>query len=236
LTFFSGAAILRRTLAPGDWMTSRTAQSPVPLTPEPAGWQAQKSASTRLQIVEAALRCFVEHGYGGTTTTEIIAKAGLSRGAMLHHFPTKTDVVRAAVEHLHAKRLKAFRKAIDQLPHDATRARRALEAYLDHVRHPLYAAFLELWIAARTDPELRSILQPAHEAFEREWNRIAQDLWPESGESGASFDLVLDLVRCMMDGIAVRGLTGDLGGREQRIVSFLEARLSEPASLRPGAP
>ncbi len=208
-------------------MNSRPAHTTLPPEPEPTGWQAQKSASTRLQIVEAALRCFVEHGYGGTTTTEIIAKAGLSRGAMLHHFPSKTDVVRAAVEHLHSKRLKAFRKAIEQLPRDESRARKALEAYLDHVRHPLYAAFLELWIAARTDPELEAILKPAHEAFEREWYRIAQDLWPGRRGSEASFDLVLDLVRCMMDGIAVRGLTGDLGGREQRLVSYLEERLRE---------
>lgn len=210
-------------------MASRPDPTPEPLSTEPAGWQAQKSASTRLQVVEAALQCFVELGYAGTTTTEIVEKAGLSRGAMLHHFPAKTDVVRAAVEHLHAKRLKAFRKAIDQLPHDATRGRRALEAYLDHVRHPLYAAFLELWIAARTDPELQSILKPAQDAFEREWYSIAQDLWLERSDSDANVNLVLDLVRCMMDGIAVRNLTHDLRGREQRLVEYLDARLRELA-------
>src|SRR5512145_425950 len=96
---------------------------------EGAGWQAQKSASTRLQIVEAALRCFVELGYARTTTTVIAEKAGLSRGAMLHHFPSKLDIVRAAVEHLHAKRLKAFRKSIDRLARDDSRARKSLEAY-----------------------------------------------------------------------------------------------------------
>ena len=49
--------------------------------PVPAGWQAQKSASTRLQIVESALRCVVDLGYSCTTTTVIAEKAGLSRGA-----------------------------------------------------------------------------------------------------------------------------------------------------------
>lgn len=107
-------------------MTPRYPQAPEPAEPEPSGWQAQKSASTRLQIVEAALRCFVDLGYSGTTTTVIAEKAGLSRGAMLHHFPSKIDIVRAAVEHLHAKRLKAFRKAIDKMPRDETRPRRAM--------------------------------------------------------------------------------------------------------------
>src|SRR4026209_1438100 len=93
---------------------------------EPSGWQAQKSASTRLQIVEAAFRGFGELGDSGTPPTVIANKAGLPRGAMLHHFPSKIDIVRAAVEHLHAKRLKAFRKSIDRLPADASRPRRAL--------------------------------------------------------------------------------------------------------------
>ena len=97
---------------------------------------------------------------------------------MLHHFPSKIDIVRAAVEHLHAKRLKAFRKAIDRMPRDETRVRKALEAYLEHVKHPMYVAFLELWIAARTDPELQAILKPAQEAFEQEWYRTAVDLFP----------------------------------------------------------
>jgi AcrR family transcriptional regulator len=217
-------------------MEPRTPQAPEPAEQEPAGWQAQKSASTRLQIVEAALRCFVELGYSGTTTTVIAEKAGLSRGAMLHHFPSKIDIVRAAVEHLHAKRLKAFRKSIDKMPRDGTRPRKALEAYLDHVKHPMYVAFLELWIAARTDPELKGILQPAQEAFESEWYRTAVDLWPEWSDSGENFDLALDLVRYVMDGIAVSFLTHDLGDRERRMVSYLEGRMRElakpPASAK----
>jgi len=201
---------------------------------EPSGWQAQKSASTRLQIVEAALKCCVDLGYSGMTTTVIAEKAGLSRGAMLHHFPSKIDIVRAAVEHLHAKRLKAFRKAIDKMPRDETRVRKALEAYLDHVKHPMYVAFLELWIAARTDPELKAILTPAQEAFEQEWYRTAVDLFPEWRDSGTNFDLALDLVHYVMDGIAVNFLTHDLGEHERRMVGYLEDRLRE-LSKRPPA-
>ena len=59
-----------------------------------SGWQAQKSAATRKLILESAIRCFVELGYAGTTTTAIAQKAGLSRGAMLHHFPSRLAVVR----------------------------------------------------------------------------------------------------------------------------------------------
>ena len=212
-------------------MKSRTREAAVAAAaPEPAGWQAQKSASTRLQIVESALSCVVDLGYSCTTTTVIAEKAGLSRGAMLHHFPSKIDIVRAAVEHLHAKRLKAFRKAIDKLPRDETRVRRALEAYFEHVKHPMYVAFLELWIASRTDPELQSILKPAQEAFEREWYKTAVDLFPEWEGSGANFDIALDLVHYVMDGLAVSLLTHEIGEHERRMVGYLEDRLRELSS------
>jgi AcrR family transcriptional regulator len=205
-------------------------------TPGPAGWQAQKSASTRLQIVESALRCVVDLGYGCTTTTVIADKAGLSRGAMLHHFPSKIDIVRAAVEHLHAKRLKAFRKAIDKLPRDGTRVRRALEAYFEHVRHPMYVAFLELWVASRTDPELQGILKPAQDAFEREWYKTAVDLFPEWRGSGENFDIALDLVHYVMDGLAVSLLTHDMGEHERRMIRYLEDRLHELAGHKQATP
>jgi len=194
---------------------------------EGSGWQAQKSASTRLQIVEAALRCFVELGYARTTTTVIAEKTGLSRGAMLHHFPSKIDIVRAAVEHLHAKRLKAFRKSIDRLARDDTRARKSLEAYWEHVRHPMYVAFLELWVAARTDPELAAILAPAQESFEREWHRTAVDLFPEWKDAQENFEVALDLVQFVMDGLAVSFPTHDRGDQDKRLLAYLETQIHE---------
>jgi AcrR family transcriptional regulator len=73
---------------------------------QPASWQARKNASTRLQIIEATLRCFSRLGGFSTTAPAIAAEAGLSRGAMLHHFPSRQDLIRAAVERLHATFIK----------------------------------------------------------------------------------------------------------------------------------
>ena len=47
----------------------------------PVGWQAQKSASTRTQIIESAIKCLVELGYARTTTAVIADKAGLFQAA-----------------------------------------------------------------------------------------------------------------------------------------------------------
>ena len=111
--------------------------APQPAGPGDSGWQARKSAATRDQIIAAAIRCIVESSYSKTTTMKIAEKAGLSRGATLHHFPSKMDIIRAAVDYLHDKRLQAFRRSVRELPKDADRVRLAVDAYWAHVNHPI---------------------------------------------------------------------------------------------------
>ena len=71
-------------------------------------WQQTKSENTRTSILEGALDCFHELGYSNTTTEKVANKAGVSRGAMLHHFPSKRELVRASVNYLNEKRLQLF--------------------------------------------------------------------------------------------------------------------------------
>jgi AcrR family transcriptional regulator len=199
---------------------------------EPSGWQAQKSAATRNLIIEAAIRCFIELGYASTTTTRIAQMAGLSRGAMLHHFPSKIDIVRAAVDHLHAKRLEAFRNSIASIPGDADRVRLGLGAYWKHVNHPMFVAFFELSVAARTDPELEAILGPAQTAFEAAWHQTALELFPEWRSDRKAFDVALELTRYVMEGMAVNFLTQERTRRDEQVLDYLEEQLR---SLRPPA-
>ena len=75
--------------------------------------QSLKSAQTRARVIEATIRCIVKVGYANTTTPQVAAEAGLSRGAMLHHFENGAAVIKAAIVELHEKRLRAFRRAAD---------------------------------------------------------------------------------------------------------------------------
>ncbi len=192
-----------------------------------AGWQAQKSASTRNLIIDAAIRCFVDLGYARTTTTAIAERAGLSRGAMLHHFPSKIDIVRAAVDHLHAKRLKALRKSMMRPAVESDRVRQGVDAYWAHVKHPMFVAFFELSVAARTDAELASILRPAQEAFERDWNEATLDVFPEWHGNKDAFELGLDLSRYLLEGMAISFLTHKETERDKRVLQYLEEKLRE---------
>lgn len=214
-------------------MTPRSQPRPRDTDVQPGNWQARKSASTRLQIVEATLRCFVKLGYSHTTTPAIAEEAGLSRGAMLHHFPSRVDVVRAAVLHLHAKRLVAFRAAVDGLPAGANRAHAALRAHWEQLRHPLYSVFIELYVAARTDPELADILGPADAAFVRELRATAVEVVPEWRDRGRNFDLGYNLAICALQGLALNMLRKPATEPDEAFLRYLEERVDE---LARGAP
>lgn len=225
----------------------RSTQKAAPKPQAEFGRQAQKSASTRKLIVEAALECLIKHGYSQTTTPKIAEVAGLSRGAMMHHFSNRLTVIQAAIEYLHSKRLRAFRRAVSSLPEDKPHLHDALVAYWRQVTHPLFVAFHELSVASRTDAELEKILRPAKDAFYREWYRLAVDLFPEWQSDKKSFDLALSLVQTTLEGMALSRLSSTVDeAAEARLIAYLEECLralmpaemqsSKRYSRRAGAP
>lgn len=204
------------------------------------GRQALKSASTRAQIVEAAIRCLVKYGYAHTTTPRIAEEAGVSRGAMTHHFASRLHVIQAAIEHLHQKRLRAFRRAAVGVPGQPERAHDALMGYWQHVTHPLFVAFHELTVAARTDPELDHILKKARRDFYQEWYSLAIALFPEWQSNPKNFNLALSLTQNLLEGMAISQLSGDLTEETRdALLQYLEEQLlalspaTNPAAANP---
>ena len=80
--------------------------------------KAERSAATRVRLLDATIDCLIELGWSGTSTTEVVRRAGVSRGAQVHHYPTKEDLVLAAVEHLCTRRMGEYREAVQRLPAD----------------------------------------------------------------------------------------------------------------------
>ncbi len=195
--------------------------------PGETGWQAQKSAATRKQIISAAIRCIVESSYSKTTMMKISEKAGMSRGATLHHFPSKMDIIRAAVDYLHEKRLQAFRRSIKDIPKHADMAHLAVQAYSAQLNHPIYVALFELSVAARTDKKLKKILVPAQLAFDREWYQTAWDLFPEWHSDRKAFDLALNLCQQLMEGMAISNFTHPRKTDTQQLLNYLEEKVGE---------
>jgi AcrR family transcriptional regulator len=152
----------------------------------------------RLRLMEATVDCLVELGWAGTTTTVVSQRAGVSRGAQLHHFPTKQDLVVAAVGHLTERRRDDMRLEAADLPSGTGRTRAILEILSKQFTSPVFFAALELWVAARTDAELRESVAPLERRVGRETHAYALELLAVDEAKGDNRQIVqatLDLLR-----------------------------------------
>jgi AcrR family transcriptional regulator len=137
--------------------------------------QQDRSRVTQRRLLDATVSCLVEVGWAGTTTTLVAERAGVSRGAQLHHYPTKEALVLAAVAHLAERRseeLEAETADVPGLPLPQ-RVDRVVDLLSAVYVGPLFLAALELWVAARTDPALRTTLVPLEARFGRNLHRFA---------------------------------------------------------------
>ena len=116
--------------------------------------QAQRSAQMRARLLDATVQCLVENGYAGTSTHRVVERAGVTRGAQVHHFRSKEDLVVAAIEHLAEQRTQAAIRDIARVKATADPVSAAFDYLWDSHQGPIFAATVELWIAARTDPAL----------------------------------------------------------------------------------
>ncbi len=125
--------------------------------------QDERSAETRRRLMDATVDCLYERGYVGTTTTEIATRAGVSRGAQLHHFPHKDELVISALNYVFNRRIEELHALTAERPPGDREAR--LIAFIDLLwpicKGPTFYAWLELVVASRTDPALKSAVRAA---------------------------------------------------------------------------
>jgi len=193
--------------------------------PKPRRTQEERRATTRAALLDATIDCLIEDGYADTTTNKIVARAGVSRGAQVHHFPTKAELVAESIRHLAAKRTEELRDEIADLPGGAKR----LDAALDLIWHqhsgPLFAAAMELWVAARTDTELRDHLLAVERSIIADVWAGAEDLFGEAAKS-KEFRGNIETAMATMRGIALlTAVTGNGDGGGERLWRAARARL-----------
>jgi AcrR family transcriptional regulator len=166
--------------------------------------QAERTAATRAALLEATVECLVSQGFGGTTTTEVAHRAGVSPGALLHHFPTKADLLCAAVGHLFERRQAEFRKAMANLEPGADRAEAGIDLLWSMFSGPAFIAWLELWVAARCDPALADAVVRLDREFMSGSEGIFRELFAD--EVAARPDLArvgVGLVYALLGGCAL---------------------------------
>jgi len=177
--------------------------------------QEERSAETRTRLLEATIESLIEVGYASTTTTGVCVRAGVSRGAQVHHFPRKQDLVVAAVAHLAAKHVPVLQERAAVVAPEADRVGAVVDLVAETFAGPLFTAALELWIAARTDAELHAALIP----FERGAGRGLVQLWRAIAGDLAEhprFDAVLELSLHLARGMALQKILRDDDGARRR--------------------
>lgn len=169
--------------------------------------QAERSARTQAALLDATVESLIELGYGRTTTTEIAHRAGLSLGALLHHYPTKADLLVAAVGHVLERRQAEFRKAMADLDMGRDRLDAAIDLLWTGFSGPTFVAYAELWVAARTDDQLRPAVAAMSDQFTASSRDLFGELFPPDEYPDAGFLADgMGFAFAVMDGVALRAL------------------------------
>lgn len=167
--------------------------------------QAERRAATRSALLDATVSCLTELGYAGTTTALICERAGLSRTAHLHHYGSRAALVSAGVAHLADQQVSDLLTRAEALPRGAQRTARALDLMWEAFTSPLFRTAVDLWAAARTDPQLRRELVPVEHAMDREIMRLCERIFPDLA-GRPDFERLMDFMLSTIRGLAVRDL------------------------------
>ena len=100
------------------------------------------------------MRCLAEFGYAATSTPLVAKLAKVSRGSLLHQFPTKTDLMLAVADHASQGRGAKVRETLAPYPDGPDRFMHGVDAVWASLHTPAAIALMEITIAARSDPEL----------------------------------------------------------------------------------
>jgi AcrR family transcriptional regulator len=166
--------------------------------------QQERSATTQARLRAATYECLVEIGYAQTTTREVLRRSGVSRGAMLHHYPKRDDLLAAAVEEVIDRHLAAFRDALELSADAPPDAETLLERMWDVLSGPTYHAWLDLVAASRTDDSLRAKVKAVNQRFDQRVEAIYRERFPGRGSFvGAQFAFAV------LQGLAVSSIYED---------------------------
>jgi AcrR family transcriptional regulator len=193
-------------------------------TTRPRRSQAERSATTREALLDATVACLIEDGYASTTTSRVAERAGVSRGAHLHHFQTRTALVAAAIEHLSRRRGAELYAAAEKLPTGRGRIAAGLDLLWESYASPLFQAALDLWANGRTDPELHEHLIDVERVLDRQTIELARTIFPEAA-GHAEFERLVESTIAMIRGLALLDTLHPGGERNRAQWPFARALL-----------
>ena len=213
-------------------LSGRTVADMVATQPRTRRTQAERRSHTRRVLIDATLASLSELGYPATTTLEVERRAGVSRGARLHHFPTKAALLSGALDFLCDQLSERYAPAFAASPsrkQERQRIRAGLHELFTLFQHPYYVAVLELSVAARTDKELQAQLRRVSERSRTLALDAAKKMFPVLRPSDA--ERLVETIRVAFVGLRMQeGVTADKRHTEL-VLSVLEDTIVQRIKL-----
>jgi AcrR family transcriptional regulator len=195
------------------------------------GSHQKRGLQTRQRLLDATIATLIDKGYSATSMPALCERAGLSRGAQLHHFPTKIELLTAAVEHLMAARHADLREMMRGLP-QADRAERFVDELWRIYSGDTFYAFLELAVAARSDDKLRRALIDVNERFYIEAHDTLRELLHLDEASAPLVPAMARFVTSFMDGVAVNRILDDDDALSEATLALFKQTISTFLALQ----
>ena len=171
----------------------------------------------RARLLDATVDCLVAGGYAELSTNDVVRRAGVSRGALAHHFPTKAELVAAAGTRLIEQRAADFRATFRALPARKRTVAQALDLLWSYYEGPPFAALLELIVAARTNPDLRAVLADGPDQIADAASEVFTDLFPQIADNPYAEQMVRATL-AVFAGLALQMIVdGDRAGHHRAL-------------------
>ncbi|KJK48311.1 hypothetical protein UK23_17420 [Lentzea aerocolonigenes] len=185
-----------------------------------SGVRAAQREATRQRIVQTAVDLLVERGLAATTTVEVQRAGGFSRGALLHHFPTREAMLGATIRLLMEHNEAAVRQAEAEVPAGPDRIERAIRVLCASMVRPAFVAELELWAAARTDPALREVLRDEEKRARTDLYRVIDGVFGADLVAHERYPVVAALTVQFLRGLAISDVLRGERGTERLITDW----------------
>ena len=171
----------------------------------------------RDRILEAAVSSLIELGSTRTTTLEVQRRAEVSRGALLHHFPTHASLLASTVAELIKRNEASVQRGLEKLKGAEDAVERAIRALAIASSQPAYLAEMELWAIARTDSDLKAALLEAERTARKDSERVLNKLF--SQKTGSEKSPVVAMTVEFLRGLALSGVLRSSPARRQQLIA-----------------
>jgi AcrR family transcriptional regulator len=169
--------------------------------------QVERSSATREKTIAATIGCLVERGYPGVTIAAVAERAGISRGAVSHQYPDKARLVVDVIEEIARRRTDEIHAVLGAVPAGQRRIEAGLDELWSTFKGPVYVAALEVYVAARTDPELHPRVLRLELDVDETIRAVIRAM-TEPTHSPAQLDLRADVLINTVRGLALLHATG----------------------------